>query len=213
MLAHNQALLAIRERLGVAGVEEITNVRLAQTYDDLAKAGVKSAEDRATAERIVRREAIETAKAIEVRASSLPGLTKLGQDAADTAKQFDKLGTDSIANLNSSLLDFETGAKSGAEAFKDLEKQVIRSLLNMLNQMLIVAPIAQALRSLFGFVPGVGSSGPLNLLPSGIGHNAGGTDNWRGGLSWVGERGPELLNVPRGAQIIPNTRSAAAAPM
>jgi len=38
----------------------------------------------------------------------------------------------------------------------------------------------------------------------GIGNNADGTDNWRGGLSWVGERGPELLNLPKGSQVIPN---------
>ena len=38
----------------------------------------------------------------------------------------------------------------------------------------------------------------------GIGNNADGTDNWRGGWSWVGERGPELLNLPRGSQIMPN---------
>jgi phage-related protein len=37
-----------------------------------------------------------------------------------------------------------------------------------------------------------------------IGANAKGTDNWRGGLTWVGEEGPELLNVSKGAQIIPN---------
>jgi hypothetical protein len=37
-----------------------------------------------------------------------------------------------------------------------------------------------------------------------LGFNAGGTDNWRGGLSVVGERGPELVNLPRGAQVIPN---------
>ena len=36
------------------------------------------------------------------------------------------------------------------------------------------------------------------------GQNALGTDNWRGGWSWVGERGPELVNLPRGAQVIPN---------
>ncbi|MBQ4824375.1 hypothetical protein J4729_07405 [Leisingera sp. HS039] len=39
-----------------------------------------------------------------------------------------------------------------------------------------------------------------------IGKNALGTDNWRGGLSWVGERGPEVVNLPRGAQVIPNNR-------
>lgn len=35
----------------------------------------------------------------------------------------------------------------------------------------------------------------------GVGSNAAGTDNWRGGLTWVGERGPELLSIPSGAQI------------
>jgi len=39
-----------------------------------------------------------------------------------------------------------------------------------------------------------------------IGANALGTDNWRGGLSWVGERGPELVNLPMGAQVIPNSK-------
>jgi hypothetical protein len=43
-------------------------------------------------------------------------------------------------------------------------------------------------------------SGPL------IGKNALGTDNWRGGLSWVGEKGPELVNLPMGAQVIPNSK-------
>lgn len=34
-----------------------------------------------------------------------------------------------------------------------------------------------------------------------VGRNAGGTSNWRGGLTWVGEAGPELVSLPRGAQI------------
>ncbi|MBQ1791114.1 MAG: hypothetical protein II008_13130 [Oscillospiraceae bacterium] len=34
------------------------------------------------------------------------------------------------------------------------------------------------------------------------GFNAGGTENWRGGLTWVGEAGPELVNLPRGTQIL-----------
>jgi len=35
------------------------------------------------------------------------------------------------------------------------------------------------------------------------GHNAGGTDNWRGGQTWVGEDGPELVTLPRGSRITP----------
>lgn len=37
----------------------------------------------------------------------------------------------------------------------------------------------------------------------GIGKNADGTTNWRGGMTWVGERGPELLTLPRGSAITP----------
>lgn len=31
---------------------------------------------------------------------------------------------------------------------------------------------------------------------------AAGTPSWRGGLTWVGENGPELVNLPRGSQIL-----------
>jgi TP901 family phage tail tape measure protein len=41
----------------------------------------------------------------------------------------------------------------------------------------------------------------------GIGNNADGTRNWRGGLTWVGEEGPELLNLPQGSKVIPNEDS------
>lgn len=36
----------------------------------------------------------------------------------------------------------------------------------------------------------------------GNGYNATGNDNWRGGLTWVGEGGPELAYLPRGSQIL-----------
>jgi hypothetical protein len=44
---------------------------------------------------------------------------------------------------------------------------------------------------------------PTPWLPPAPGNNAGGTDFWRGGWSWVGEEGPELLRLPRGAQVLP----------
>ena len=37
--------------------------------------------------------------------------------------------------------------------------------------------------------------------------NAGGTPNWRGGLTWVGESGPELVALPRGSRIYSNQDS------
>ncbi len=37
-----------------------------------------------------------------------------------------------------------------------------------------------------------------------IGQNAGGTDYWRGGLTWVGEEGPEIVDLPRGSRVYPS---------
>ena len=34
------------------------------------------------------------------------------------------------------------------------------------------------------------------------GYNASGNHNWRGGVTWVGENGPELVSLPRGSQIM-----------
>lgn len=37
--------------------------------------------------------------------------------------------------------------------------------------------------------------------------NSTGNDNWRGGLTWVGENGPELAYFPRGTEILNATES------
>lgn len=44
-----------------------------------------------------------------------------------------------------------------------------------------------------------------------IGNNASGTPFWRGGLTWVGEYGPELVNLPRGSQVYSHEQSVAMA--
>lgn len=49
------------------------------------------------------------------------------------------------------------------------------------------------------------------LHASDVGSNARGTSNWRGGLTWVGEEGPELINLQKGAQVIPTNDSMALA--
>ena len=43
------------------------------------------------------------------------------------------------------------------------------------------------------------------------GRNAAGTSDWRGGLTWVGEAGPELLRLPQHSQILSNQESRALA--
>ena len=43
--------------------------------------------------------------------------------------------------------------------------------------------------------------------PAFAGYNAAGDRNWRGGLTWVGEGGPELAWLPHGSQIYSNQES------
>lgn len=40
-----------------------------------------------------------------------------------------------------------------------------------------------------------------------VGSNAEGTNNWRGGPTWVGEQGPELVDLPKGSRVLPNKES------
>lgn len=42
-------------------------------------------------------------------------------------------------------------------------------------------------------------------------YNAAGSSNWRGGLTWVGEAGPELVSLPRGSAIYSSQESRAIA--
>jgi hypothetical protein len=41
-----------------------------------------------------------------------------------------------------------------------------------------------------------------------VGANASGTDNWRGGPTWVNERGGEIIDLPSGSRVIPADKSA-----
>jgi len=50
------------------------------------------------------------------------------------------------------------------------------------------------------------SSSQVNRQNGTVGNNAEGTDYWSGGLTWVGEEGPEIVNLPRGSQVIPNNK-------
>lgn len=58
--------------------------------------------------------------------------------------------------------------------------------------------VANKVKGLFG--GGSGDSGS-------VGSNAEGTNNWRGGPTWVGERGPELVELPKGSRVLPNKES------
>lgn len=111
-------------------------------------------------------------------------------------EQLGNIATGAIDNLTSGLTDAIMGAKSFKEAFSEMAKSVIAQLI----QMAVKFAIMEALGAAFG-VKGLGRA---SLGLDKVGKNAMGTNFAPGGLSIVGEKGPELTYLPRGSQVLPN---------
>lgn len=200
-LAQSGAALSARESLGIANEQEIVTQKLAELEDKRAKGFVKNAQEMATAEQIVARESKASAEALQVRASKTPELTRALLDARNASKQFDQVATSSFNNAADAFSDIVTQTKSFKDAMHDLINSLAKDLSRVAFKSLIGSAFGgsggNVFSGLFGGSPGGGGSGP-------IGNNAGGTDNWRGGPTWVGENGPEIVNLPQGSQVIPN---------
>ena len=95
----------------------------------------------------------------------------------------------------------------------------------MLKEGLGLGSTPSNLQSVLGY-GGSGAAVSYNNLNSSLGYdaatgkyynlatgnyvNAAGTDYWRGGTTWVGENGPELVSLPRGSRIMSASESAGA---
>ena len=90
-------------------------------------------------------------------------------------------------------------AVSSAFADAIIEGKKLNEVMNDLLKTLARAAINAGIMSIF--TPGAG--GGLSPFAS-LFKAAGGTDFAPGGLTVVGEKGPELVNLPRGSQVIPN---------
>jgi phage-related tail protein len=130
--------------------------------------------------------------------------------AIRTTNALKGIGEAFSGSINGPLLDFETGSKTATQSIQGFAAAFSRSLLSMANQALIVKPLLQGF-GLFG-ATGSGSTAVMSA-PGDLGAGTGGlsfpqfakgTDSAPGGLAWVGEKGPELVNLPKGAQVIPN---------
>jgi hypothetical protein len=122
-------------------------------------------------------------------------------ERAATAKQALAEHTFAIQRLNSASQQVGS-ALSTAFADAIVEGKSLNDVVSSLIKTLEKAAINALVMNLF--TPGAGGTTAPLLGALGIGHAAGGTDFARGGLTLVGEQGPELVNLPRGAQVIPN---------
>ncbi|KFC62781.1 Phage-related minor tail protein [Devosia sp. LC5] len=113
-----------------------------------------------------------------------------------------------LANVFTSVVD---GSKSAVEAVGDLLKSLGQMLINQGFQALIGGIFGGGGGGIGSIFSGIFGGGGLKLGYNGIPGYANGTKSAPGGYAWVGERGPELVNLPRGAQVLPHQQSMATA--
>ena len=119
------------------------------------------------------------------------------------------------------VADVLSGTKSISDAFKSMgdmiTQQIARIMAQKFTDWLFGGQGSSGgglFGNLLGSLFGGGSSSSGASLAGGGGSLfsapgfAGGTDFAPGGMAWVGEEGPELVNLPRGAQVIPAHESA-----
>lgn len=106
---------------------------------------------------------------------------------------------------------FATSLTAGEQGWKnwgDSAKTAILDVIGEFEKLLLINPLENALfNGVDGYKKLPSINGVGDFFSNLFGHNAAGTGNWGGGLSWVGERGPELVNLPRGSQVFSNAQS------
>jgi hypothetical protein len=119
-------------------------------------------------------------------------------DAAGRAAQALAEATFKVGQINAASQQLGSAISS---AFADaiVEGKKLNEVLDSLVKTLLKAAINSSIMSLF--TPGAGGGTAPFAKMLGF---AGGTNSAPGGMALVGERGPEIVNLPRGSQVIPN---------
>ena len=97
-------------------------------------------------------------------------------------------------------------AAAGFETFKNVVKPPIDIVVGAIQKLIDMIQKIPTPCDVLGKVGDLGGG-----ITSGLGKvnpfNARGTNYWGGGLTWVGEEGPELVNLPTGSQVFPHEKS------
>lgn len=128
---------------------------------------------------------LKVAKAAEDANSPL---RQFGREANDTAKALSQVGVAGLRSLEDGMVEVIKKTATVGEAFTRMTDSIMEDILRLLIRKAILAPLSGTLDSALAGLPGF----------------ANGTSSAPGGLAVVGERGPEVVNLPKGAQVIPN---------
>lgn len=122
--------------------------------------------------------------------------TRFADMTVNVTEELDKIKEEfgnTVQDINQTTgeVDFGPFETSVDEAFNFLDERAATSVENVRVQ----------LAALSAEIDAVESRARNHSFGVPHGYNAAGTEDWRGGLTWVGEGGPELVSLPRGTQI------------
>lgn len=184
-----EVLKAEFEALGKSNVEREKGIALARLNAAARAAGRDVTEEE-------RQKVLGLAEANATLSDKLADQRQRLQENAELMRTFGQAASDAFAGM---VLD---GKKFDA-VLSDLTRSIARMLI-------------QAAFTGQGPLAGLGFSAPASAGPNAVGGLVGlvgslipkfadGTNYAPGGMALVGERGPELVNLPRGSQVIPNS--------
>jgi hypothetical protein len=114
-------------------------------------------------------------------------LRSVSKTREEINEDIDRIKMDGLQSLSDGLVDVIMGFQSLGKTVKRVAQQILSDLLRLQLQQMILKPLA----------------GAIGL---GVPAFARGTNFAPGGMALVGEMGPELVNLPRGSQVIPNNQ-------
>ncbi len=159
-VAFQRALFAVREHLGVLDEESMLRQRLFELDEMQAQGWIRNADERAAAERLVRKEVRETAQALEVRKSATPALTQLAQDAGDLTKSLDSGLAGALRGTTSDLYAMFAGTQTLGQGVGSLSARMAEAVAQAIIMQRIVGPFASAIS---GLIPGAAPAAPAGV--------------------------------------------------
>jgi hypothetical protein len=201
----NAALRGEAEALGHSNVEREQSIDIAKAEQAAKERGTALTEEE-------RAKVLQLAEAHATLKQKVDETKKAEEQAQQRRQAFASIGESAIEKL---VVDNQKLVDVLKDVVRELERAALKqALLGGDGKSGVLGTIVNAIG---GVVTRAVSGGPIPTMAQGgygpdmpasmLGQLAEGTDNWRGGWSWVGENGPELLNLPRGSQVVPNADS------
>lgn len=181
------------------GLKNVIAEEMAPALTTLMEAGTEAI--------VALQSALEESGVVEIFGALLEVVSALGPLFESLFSLLGSSATDSISGLVyllKALADVLTVITSAIAALIEGVKQLLSLITSGEADFENFSRYIGNITSIFG-----GGGSAVSYLSGSIGRNAAGTNYWRGGLTWVGEQGPELVSLPRGTAIYNNAQSMA----